>query len=118
LRGQYVLLDFWATWCESCVSSFQELGKIHERLGRDGRVTILSLNLDEDPVAAGEMVQRKKLSWRQGTLGIRAADRDEILSRYAIGIVPTYILIGPDGKLIQRSDDLQVITQALSGGQR
>ena len=51
------------------------------------------------------MVEREKLPWLQGTLGNRAEDRDEILSRYAIGSVPTYILIGPDGTLIQRSED-------------
>ena len=63
------------------------------------------------------MVEREKLPWPQGTLGSRAEDRDEILARYAISSVPTYILIGPDGKLIHRSDDLQAINDALQRAQ-
>jgi hypothetical protein len=37
-------------------------------------------------------------------------DRDEVLSRYAISSVPTYLLIGPVGNLVERSEDLQVVT--------
>jgi cytochrome oxidase Cu insertion factor (SCO1/SenC/PrrC family) len=34
LRGHYVLLHFWATWCDSCVASLQELAKVQEALGK------------------------------------------------------------------------------------
>ena len=118
LRGRYVLLNFWASWCGPCVSNLPALRKLYERFGQDDRSTILGLNLDDDPVTARQMIEREKLPWPQATLGSRAEERDEILSRYAISFVPTYILIGPDGKLIHRGDDLQAISEALPRGQR
>ena len=112
LRGQYVLIDFWATWCAPCVASLPELAKVHDTYGKDGKLTVLSVNIDDDPDQARAFLAQKKLTWTQGFLG-RARERDEILTRYAISSVPAYLLIGPDGKLIERSESLQTITEAL-----
>ena len=45
----------------------------------------------------------------QAYLGGRAGDMGDILSRYAISSIPTFILIGPDGKLTYRGGDLDEI---------
>jgi thiol-disulfide isomerase/thioredoxin len=113
LRGRYVLVDFWASWCVPCVANLPAIGKLHDTYGRDERLTILGVNLDDDSEQARTFVAREKLTWSQAFPG-RVGDRDEILSRYAIGSVPAYLLIGPDGKLIERSENLQVMTEALS----
>jgi len=112
LHGRYVLVDFWATWCAPCVANLPSLAKLHDRFGKDDRLTVLGVNLDDDSDLARKFVAREKLTWTQAFLG-RAQDKDEILSRYAINSVPTHLLIGPDGKLIERSENLQVITEAL-----
>jgi thiol-disulfide isomerase/thioredoxin len=112
LRGRYVLVDFWATWCAPCVANLPSLAKLHDRFGRDDRLTVLGVNFDDDPDQARKSVAREKLTWAQAFLG-RAQDKDGTLSRYAINSVPTHLLIGPDGKLIERSESLQVITEAL-----
>ncbi len=111
LRGRYVLIDFWATWCAPCVTNLPALAKLHDRFGREDRLTVLGVNLDDDPDQARKFVAREKLSWTQAFLG-RAQDKNGILSRYAINFLPTHLLIGPDGKLIERNENLQVITEA------
>ena len=111
LRGRFVLVYFWATWCAPCVANLPSLARIRDRFGND-RLTILGVNLDDDPELARAFVERKQLTWPQVFLG-RYQDRDAILSRYAISSVPTYFLVGPGGKLIKRSESLQAITEEL-----
>ena len=45
LRGQVVLLNVWATWCDPCVREFPILTKLHDDLGPKG-LTVIGLNAD------------------------------------------------------------------------
>ena len=54
-----------------------------------------------------------KLPWTQAYLGGRVAANDDILAHYAVSFIPTYILIGPDGKLIHRGDQFEEIAKIL-----
>ena len=113
LRGQYVLLDFWATWCGPCVANLPALLRFHDTFAADNRVRIVGLNLDDDPAETRAFVEARKLPWTQAHLGGRDGDKVDILSRYAVSSIPTYILIGPDGKLIHRGGDLDEIAKVL-----
>jgi thiol-disulfide isomerase/thioredoxin len=112
LRGNYLLIDFWATWCAPCVGSLPDLAKLQDAFGKDGRLTVLGVNIDDEPDRARALLDRNKFTWTQAFLR-RGPDKDENLSRYAISSVPAYFLIGPDGKLIERSENLQTLSKKL-----
>jgi peroxiredoxin len=45
-RGQFVLIDFWATWCPPCVKSIPELVELHKKYKEKGLV-VLGISLDD-----------------------------------------------------------------------
>lgn len=97
-RGKYVLLDFWATWCIPCLEEMPRLKELHEEFGKDGRLVVIGLSLDEDAEAARKLVAEKKLPWTQAVLG--EASESPVAKDYSIQVLPTTILIGPDGRII------------------
>lgn len=96
LRGKYVLLDFWATWCLPCLADFPHLLEVHRTYGPRG-FEILGMNVDEDLAAAKKMVANKGLGWPQAT---RESIEDLVNRRFRVRIYPTAVLLDPQGKVV------------------
>jgi cytochrome c biogenesis protein CcmG/thiol:disulfide interchange protein DsbE len=91
LRGQIVLLNFWATWCGPCQVELPEL----QALVRDnpgGTVRILAINVDEPPE-----IFRPWAAERGLTFDLVADASRAVQARYQLRGVPQTVIIGPDG---------------------
>ena len=99
-RGQYVLIDFWATSCRPCMFALPNLQAIHRAFGQDKRLVILSLNLDETIDAPRQVQEKQKLPWMQGFLG-KGID-GAVPDSYGVRALPALVLIGPDGKIVAK----------------
>ena len=113
LKNNYLLLDFWASWCTPCRANNPLLNDLYSEFKEKG-LLVLSISMDTDMKKWKNAIQMDSMKWLQGSdlLGQDAG----IGLRYRITAVPTYILIGPDKKIIVKSigGDVNLIGERLN----
>ena len=115
-RGKYVLLDYWATWCTPCIAEMPDLKEVYETFGKDGRLVMIGLSLDEEAHAPKKFVAERGIPWVQVSLG--AGSESSAAKNYGVQTIPATFLIGPDGKIIatgMRGKQIkEIVAKALS----
>jgi peroxiredoxin len=93
LRGQVVLVNFWATWCGPCREEMPRLDALYGRYRKSGFV-LLGVNIDDDPATA--LATARKLGVSFPVL----LDTDKQVSRrYDLGTMPSTVLVDRDGRV-------------------
>jgi thiol-disulfide isomerase/thioredoxin len=106
LRGQYVLIDFWASWCGPCRNENPNVVKAFNKY-KDKNFTIYSVSLDKDKQDWEDAIVSDKLSWHHVS-DLKSWD-SPVVSLYGFNAIPTNVLIDPQGKIIAtdlRGNDL------------
>lgn len=92
LRGRVVVLNFWASWCEPCVTEMPWLAELAASYG-GSRVVVLAVNYMESEAKVRRFLVNSEL-----TVPV-ILDRDATLSKSWIKpLFPTSVVIGPDGR--------------------
>jgi peroxiredoxin len=95
LKGKYVLIDFWATWCAPCIADLPNLRKAYDTY-HDRGLEILSISLDETPEPVTDFVQTRKVPWTQIH---NATSTGDAVAAFGVNNIPAAFLIDPDGKI-------------------
>lgn len=95
LRGKYVVLDFWGSWCGWCIKGFPEMKKYYEKY--KGKFEILGIDCNDPENKWKEAVKKNELPW----LHVYNPRNGKVLTDYAIQGFPTKIIVGPDGKIVK-----------------
>jgi thiol-disulfide isomerase/thioredoxin len=99
LKGKYVYIDTWATWCGPCRGEIPFLQKVEEKYkGKNIEFVSISIDTAKDHDKWKKFVDDKQLG---GTQLIADADwSSQFCKDFGINSIPRFILIGPDGKVI------------------
>lgn len=94
LRGKYVILDFWGSWCGWCIKGFPEMKEYYKKYA--GKFEILGVDCNDTEQKWKDAVAKNELPWKHVYC---PRDNREILTNYAIEGFPTKIIIDPQGKI-------------------
>jgi thiol-disulfide isomerase/thioredoxin len=105
LRGQVILLEFWATWCQPCVQAFAKLGAMDDERRASGlSIVALTRYYSSAPADAAarqeeQTMVRKFLEGREVIFPVGIADGEETHRLYGATGLPTMTLIDRSGRV-------------------
>lgn len=97
LRGNYVLVDFWASWCVPCRKENPNIVAAYRRFHEKG-FDIISVSLDTQKEAWLKAIQMDGLTWKHVS-DLKGWD-SELVKEFGIKVVPTSFLLDRNGKVI------------------
>ncbi len=96
LRGKFIVLNFWGTWCPPCVDEMPSLNRLHAQLQPMGGM-VLGISVDKDEAAYTKFLQDYAIAfpnYRDPT--------SQIAQDYGSVMYPETYIIGPDGKIARK----------------
>lgn len=101
LRGNYVLLQFWGSWCGPCRQQNPELVKTVEQL--NGKLIPVSIAIETDSTRWQNALRKDGLNWPTHIMDKTTNTRflnGPISDLYGVNSVPTDFLIDPEGRIV------------------
>jgi cytochrome c biogenesis protein CcmG/thiol:disulfide interchange protein DsbE len=114
-RGQWVVVNFFATWCTPCIREHPELIEFSQRHAEAGDASVVSVVFDDDQDAVVDFFRENGGDWP-------VVDGEDVILDWAVAAVPESFLVDPDGRVVTRltggvtADGLDALLQEAQGG--
>ncbi len=100
LRGKYVLLDFWGSWCPPCRRDNPNLVTLYDQYNSRG-LEIVSVALEKNDRTWKKAIAKDGLRWPYHIMRTsRLVATDALALKYQVTDLPTKYLINPQGKIV------------------
>lgn len=97
LRGKYVLIDFWGTWCGPCI---EEMPTVKEyQLKYPDKLAILGINSGESIDKINKFIEPQNYNWQQIITG---EGDDNFVLKFNVTGFPTKFILDPEGKILYK----------------
>lgn len=95
LRGKYVILDFWGSWCGWCIKGIPQMKEYYQKYA--GKFEILGIDCNDTEAKWKAAVEKYEMPW----LHVYNPRDSKVLEQYEIQGFPTKIIVGPDGNIVK-----------------
>lgn len=118
LKGYYVLVDFWASWCGPCRMKNPQIVQLYNTFKnakfKDAKgFVVYSVSLDYSRAAWQKAIMMDNLNWPYHVSDLKGWNSTAAI-QYQITSIPNNLLIGPDGIIIGRALSEQQIAKILN----
>ena len=98
LKGKYILVDFWATWCAPCLAELPRVQAARAKY-RDKGFEVVAVSLDETKGPVVDFVRARKLPWPQ--IHNATAVGGDLVQSFGVTTIPATFLIDPKGVIVR-----------------
>jgi len=110
MRGQVILVDFWATWCGPCIAEMPNVVEAYEKY-HDKGFEIVGISLDENEAELENFIKENDMPWPQYFDG--KGWQNELAQRFGISSIPATFLVGKDGEIVASNLRGDALDQAI-----
>lgn len=108
-KGNYVFIDFWASWCRPCRAAIPHVKELYARYPEG--LTILSVSIDKEKAPWLKALDKEKMPWSQ--LWAPEEYGRPIMTDYEFRSIPTMVVIDPEGRIALETHSPDKVTEFL-----
>ena len=95
--GQYVVYDFWATWCPDCRTDVPAMKELYAQYG--DKAVFVGISFDTEPEKLDAYVAENEIPWLQLSDFVSKKE-SAVAADFRVKWIPSMYLVGPDGKVL------------------
>lgn len=103
-RGNFVLIDFWGSWCKPCRKENPEMVRFYNEYGGKrfigaSRLEVISIGIETNEISWKNAIKKDSLFWPNHIVQLESF-KSPIPLKFGVKEIPTKFLLNPDGVII------------------